>query len=71
MILVHDFILKNSMDAPLFPALFSLNMLLVTSSGQSYSQRQIMDMLTEAGVRKLVRIDFESVNDSGIIAGFI
>ncbi len=71
MILVHDFILKNSMDGPLFPALFSLNMLLGTSSGQSYSERQIMDMLTKAGVKKLHRIDFESINDSGIIAGFV
>ena len=71
MILVHDFILKNSMDSPLFPALFSLNMLVGTSSGQSYSEQQIMDMLTEAGVKKLHRIDFESINDSCIIAGFV
>lgn len=71
MILIHDFILKNSMDGPLFPALFSLNMLLATPSGRSYSECQIMDMLTEAGVKDLHRIDFESVNDSGIIAGFV
>jgi len=71
MILVHDFILENSMDGPVFPALFSLNMLLGTSSGQSYSERQIMDMLAEAGVKKLHRINFESINDSGIIAGFV
>jgi hypothetical protein len=71
MILVHDFILKNSMDGPLFPALFSLNMLLGTSSGQSYSEQQIMDMLTGAGVKKLHRINFESINDSSIIAGFV
>ncbi len=71
MILVHDFILKNSMDAPLFPALFSLNMLVGTSSGQSYSEKQIIDMLTEAGVKKLHKINFESVNDSSIIAGFV
>jgi ubiquinone/menaquinone biosynthesis C-methylase UbiE len=71
MILIHDFILKNSMDGPVFPALFSLNMLLGTSSGQSYSEQQIMDMLTEAGVKKLHRINFESINDSGIIAGFV
>ena len=38
-IIVHDFILDNSMDGPLFPALFSLNMLLGTSSGQSYSEK--------------------------------
>ncbi len=71
MILIHDFILNNNMDGPLFPALFALNMLLGTQSGQSYSEQQIMDMLAEAGVKKLHRIDFESVNDSAIIAGYV
>ena len=71
MILVHDFILNNSMDSPLFPALFSLNMLLGTPSGQSYSEQQIRDMLSDAGVRKIQRIVFESPNDSGIIAGIV
>ena len=71
MILIHDFILNNNMDGPLFPALFALNMLVGTPAGRSYSEQQIMDMLTEAGVKKLHRIDFESVNDSSIIAGYV
>jgi predicted O-methyltransferase YrrM len=71
MILIHDFILNNSMDNPLFPALFSLNMLLGTPSGQSYSEAQIRDMLSDAGVRKIRRIFFESPNDSGIIVGMV
>lgn len=71
MILIHDFILNDSMDGPLFPALFSLNMLLGTPSGQSYSERQIRDMLSDAGVKKIRRIFFESPNDSGIIAGIV
>jgi SAM-dependent methyltransferase len=71
MILIHDFILNDSMDGPLFPALFSLNMLLGTPSGQSYSERQIRDMLSDAGVKKIRRIFFESPNDSGIIAGVV
>ena len=33
-IIIHEFILNNSMDGPLFPALFSLNMLLGTDSGE-------------------------------------
>ena len=69
MIIVHDFVLKNSMDGPLFPALFSLNMLLGTDAGQSYSEKQIMDMLADAGVKDLRRIDIQSPNDSGIIIG--
>ena len=71
MILIHDFILNDSMDGPLFPALFSLNMLLVTPSGPSYSEKQIRDMLSDAGVREIRRIFFELPNDSGIITGIV
>ena len=71
MIIIHEFILNNSMDGPLFPALFSLNMLLGTESGQSYSEAQIQDMLRSAGVRDIRRIAIQSPNDSGIILGFV
>jgi predicted O-methyltransferase YrrM len=70
-ILIHEFILNDTMDGPLFPALFSLNMLLGTSAGQSYSEKQIRDMLSEAGAADLRRILFESPNDSGIITGIV
>ena len=71
MIIIHEFILNNSMDGPLFPALFSLNMLLGTESGQSYSEEQIIDMLAAAGARDIRRIAIKSPNDSGIIVGFV
>jgi SAM-dependent methyltransferase len=71
MIIIHDFILNNSMDGPLFPALFSLNMLLGTESGQSYSEEQIMDMLTAAGARDVRRVAIDTPNDSGIIVGYV
>lgn len=71
MIIVHEFILNNTIDGPLFPALFSLNMLLGTPNGQSYSEKQIMDMLAKAGVKEINRIPVETPNDSGIIAGVI
>ncbi len=69
LILIHDFILNNTMDGPLFPTLFSLNMLLCTDGGQAYSERQITDMLASAGVKNLQRIRIETPNDSGIISG--
>jgi len=69
LIMVHEFILNNTMDGPLFPSLFSLNMLLGTASGQSYSEEQIMDMLSGAGVKKIKRIPIQTPNDSGIIIG--
>jgi hypothetical protein len=71
MIIIHDFILNNSLDGPLFPALFSLNMLLGTESGQSYSEEQIIDMLAAAGAGDIRRIAIQSPNDSGIIVGFV
>ena len=71
LIMVHDFILNDTMDGPLFPALFSLNMLLGTDSGQSYSQQQITDMFVKAGVKNIKRIPIQTPNDSGIIAGQI
>ncbi len=71
MILIHEFILNNDMSGPLFPALFSLNMLLHTSSGQAYSEQQLSEMLASAGVRDIHRIAIDSLNDSGIIAGVV
>ncbi len=71
MILIHEFILNNTMDGPFFPALFSLNMLLGTSGGQSYSENQLTEMLSEAGVKEIRRIFFESPNNSGIMAGIV
>ena len=71
MIIIHDFILNNRMDGPLFPALFSLNMLLGTESGQSYSEDQIIDMLADAGVKDTRRIAVQTPNDSGIIVGSV
>ncbi len=71
MIIVHDFILDDTMDGPLFPALFSLNMLLGTENGQSYSEEQIRDMLAGAGVKEIQRISIETSNDSGIITGIV
>ena len=69
MIIVHDFVLENTMDGPLFPALFSLNMLLGTPDGQAYSEKQITDMLARAGVKEIHRLPFHGPNDSGIITG--
>ena len=71
LIMVHEFILNDNLDGPLFPALFSLNILINTSQGQSYSESQITSMLAGAGVKEIHRIPFRGPNDSGIIAGVI
>jgi len=71
LIMIHEFILNNAMNAPLFPALFSLNMLCGTASGQSYSEEQLMEMLKEVGVGEIQRVPFRGPNDSGILAGVV
>lgn len=70
-IIIHEFILNNSMDGPLFPALFSLNMLLGTESGQAYSEQQLMDMLAAVGAKDIQRLPVLTPNDSGIITGIV
>jgi predicted O-methyltransferase YrrM len=71
LIMIHEFILNNTMDGPLFPALFSLNMLLGTAGGQSYSEKELTAMLSDAGVGDIQRIYFDSPNDSGILTGIV
>ena len=66
---IHDFILNDSMDGPLFPALFSLNMLLGTPGGQSYSETQLSHMMKKAGLSAIQRLDFRGPTESGIIFG--
>jgi len=69
LLLVHEFILDDTFDTPLFAAIFSLNMLVNTDSGQSYSEGQIIGMLKKAGLEDIHRLPFKGPNESGIICG--
>ena len=69
LMLIQDFILDDSQDNPLFPALFGLNMLINTPQGQSYSEAQITTMLAEAGAKQVKRLAFQGPNGAGIICG--
>jgi predicted O-methyltransferase YrrM len=69
-LVIHDFFLHDTMDAPLFPTLFALNMLLGTDGGQAYSQAQVEVMLKEAGLQRLERLPLDSPNDSGLLIGY-
>ena len=71
LILIHDFVLDDNFDGPLFPALFSLNMLINTDKGRSYSEAQLEEMLGRAGVKEIQRLAFLGPNDSGIISGIV
>jgi SAM-dependent methyltransferase len=71
-LLVHEFLLddarEDAQDGPEFPALFSLNMLLGTDGGQSYSWAQAEDMLRGAGLTDIRRLGFHGPN-TGILVG--
>ena len=71
LILVHEFILDDDLAGPVFPALFSLNMLLGTEAGQSYSGAQISGLLKNAGVRDIRRLELDLPGPTGVIAGTI
>ncbi|MBE0504947.1 MAG: SAM-dependent methyltransferase [Desulfuromonadales bacterium] len=71
MLLVQEFILDDSMDGPLFPALFSLNMLLNTPQGQAYAQGQLEAMLRAAGVSSIRRLEIALPNGAGVMAGVV
>jgi predicted O-methyltransferase YrrM len=68
LLLIHDFILNDNLDGPVFPALFSLNMLVNTVDGRSYSEKQIRDMMTESGLGSIKRLPYKGPNDSGILS---
>ncbi|MDO9080541.1 MAG: methyltransferase [Desulfuromonadales bacterium] len=70
-LMVQEFILDDSMDAPLFPALFSLNMLLNTPQGQAYSQGQLEAMLRAAGASSIRRLEIDLPNGAGVVAGIV
>jgi SAM-dependent methyltransferase len=68
-LMVQEFILDDAKDGPQFPALFSLNMLLGTDAGQSYSQGELAAMMAEAGLTEVRRIAIDLPNGAGVMAG--
>ena len=66
---IHDFLLNDRRDGPLFPALFSLNMLINTREGKAYSEVEIKTMMEQAGLSDIERVPFDSPNSSGILRG--
>lgn len=70
-VLVQEFILDENRASPPFPALFSLNMLIGTAAGQSYSQEELAGMMKEAGLRDIKRLALELPNGAGIMCGVV
>jgi hypothetical protein len=71
LLMVHEFIMDDDLTGPLFPALFSLNMLVATEKGQSYTQGSLTAMMIAAGCRDVRRLSLPDSVPSGILLGII
>lgn len=69
LVIVQEFILDDDRASPPFPALFSLNMLVGTRQGQSYSQQELTAMMARAGIRNISRHPLALPNGAGIMTG--
>lgn len=67
LLLIHEFILDDDGCGPLFPALFSLNMLLGTPAGRSYSVSELFEILYAAGFKEPRRLDLDLPSESSVI----
>lgn len=66
-VLIHEFVLDETRTSPQFAALFSLNMLIGTQEGASYSEAEYREWLVKSGFRNIKRMDLES--NSTLIIG--
>ena len=71
LVLIHEFILEDTKDAPEFAALFSINMLINNPGGRSYSEGELKEMLINAGVKDIAHHPFRGPNDSSILYGTV
>lgn len=69
LLLVQEFILEDDRTKPVFPALFSLNMLLGTPGGKAYSESEIVLLLQKAGLERVERLPIDLPNGAGVICG--
>jgi SAM-dependent methyltransferase len=71
LLLVQEFILDDARDGPLFPALFSLNMLVGTPGGKAYSGVELVGMMATAGATGARRLDLDLPNGAGVMVAAV
>ena len=71
LLLIHEFILDEERTSPAFPSIFSLNMLVGTPQGRSYTRQELEEMLLDAGTTKPRLVDFYGPTESRILAAEI
>ena len=66
-VVIHEFVLNSAKTQPLFSTLFSLNMLMGTHRGASYSYDEMKEWLKDVGLKNIKRVNLDM--DSGLIIG--
>jgi len=59
-IVIQDWIMNHDRTQPTSGAIFAINMLVGTESGDCFTEQEVTDMLQVAGFKNITRIEFES-----------
>ncbi len=59
-IIIQDWIMNNDRTQPTPGAVFAINMLVGTESGDCFTEEEVSGMFTKAGFRNISRLEFES-----------
>jgi SAM-dependent methyltransferase len=59
-IVIQDWIMNNDRTLPQSGAIFAINMLVGTESGDCFTEQEVTDMLKVAGFKNILRTEFES-----------
>ena len=59
-IIIQDWIMNNDRTQPVSGAVFAINMLVGTESGDCFTEQEVTEMLINAGFNNISRIEFES-----------
>ncbi len=67
MLYIQEFVLNDERNGPEYAGLFGLNMLVYTQGGQTYSTKDICEMLQELGAINILKLDLDLPSDADII----
>ena len=59
-IIIQDWIMNNDRTQPVTGAIFSINMLVGTESGDCFTEQEVSEMLIDAGFRNISKVGLES-----------
>src|SRR5665811_722858 len=59
-IIIQDWIMNNDRTQPTAGAVFAINMLVGTESGDCFTEQEVTDMLNAPGFKNISRIEFET-----------